>query len=426
MKLNSLVHKYNSANLVLRIALSIVVGALLGVFLPSQKWISEFGVLFVGALKAVAPVLVFILIICSLATGNSHFDRRFARVIALYLTSTLLASLAALAASFIFPQNLDLAVSADASVVPNDIYEILHNLLVNAVSNPFASISDANYIGILVWAAFLGLAVKKIASPVTLTVLQDMSNAVSMVVRWIINLAPFGIMGIMFTSVSTNGIGIFKTYGSLILILVVTMLFMAFVLVPAIVGVVLRHDPYPLVLHCLKSSAVTAFFTRSSAANIPVNMALCKRLGLDREFYSVSIPLGATINMSGAAITITIMSLATVHTLGIPVTLTSTLIVCLLATIGACGTSGVAGGSLLLIPLACSPFGISNDIAMQVVAIGFIIGVIQDSMETALNSTTDAIFTATAEYAAWRKQGKPLPKDLFRDHAVEEHETEEH
>jgi serine/threonine transporter len=426
MKLNSLVHKYNSANLVLRIALSIVVGALLGVFLPSQKWISEFGVLFVGALKAVAPVLVFILIICSLATGNSHFDRRFARVIALYLTSTLLASLAALAASFIFPQNLDLAVSADASVVPTDIYEILHNLLVNAVSNPFASISDANYIGILVWAAFLGLAVKKIASPVTLTVLQDMSNAVSMVVRWIINLAPFGIMGIMFTSVSTNGIGIFKTYGSLILILVVTMLFMAFVLVPAIVGVVLRHDPYPLVLHCLKSSAVTAFFTRSSAANIPVNMALCKRLGLDREFYSVSIPLGATINMSGAAITITIMSLATVHTLGIPVTLTSTLIVCLLATIGACGTSGVAGGSLLLIPLACSPFGISNDIAMQVVAIGFIIGVIQDSMETALNSTTDAIFTATAEYAAWRKQGKPLPKDLFRDHAVEEHETEEH
>ena len=415
MKFSALVNKYNSANLVLRIAVAIVLGAVLGTFLPSQKWIGEFGVLFVGALKAVAPVLVFILIICSLATGNSHFDRRFARVIVLYLVSTLLASLAAVGASFIFPQNLDLAVSADASVVPADIFEILHNLLVNAVSNPFAAISDANYLGILVWAAFLGFAVKKIASPVTLTVLQDMSSAVSMVVRWIINLAPFGIMGIMFTSVSTNGIGIFKTYGSLILILVVTMLFMALVLVPAIVGVVLRHDPYPLVLKCLKSSAVTAFFTRSSAANIPVNMALCKKLGLDREFYSVSIPLGATINMSGAAITITIMSLATVHTLGVPVTFTSTLIVCLLATIGACGTSGVAGGSLLLIPLACAPFGISSDIAMQVVAIGFIIGVIQDSMETALNSTTDAIFTATAEYAAWRKQGKPLPKDLFRE-----------
>ena len=415
MKFKALINKYNSANLVLRIAVAIVVGAVLGIFLPSQKWISEFGVLFVGALKAVAPVLVFILIICSLATGNSHFDRRFARVIVLYLASTLLASLAAVGASFMFPQNLDLAVSADASVVPANIYEILHNLLVNAVSNPFAAISDANYIGILVWAAFLGFAVKKIASPVTFTVLQDLSNAVSMVVRWIINLAPFGIMGIMYTSVSTNGIGIFKTYGSLILILVVTMLFMALVLVPAIVGIVLRHDPYPLVLKCLKSSAVTAFFTRSSAANIPVNMALCKRLGLDREFYSVSIPLGATINMSGAAITITIMSLATVHTLGIPVTLSSTLIVCLLATIGACGTSGVAGGSLLLIPLACAPFGVSNDIAMQVVAIGFIIGVIQDSMETALNSSTDAIFTATAEYAAWRKQGKPLPKDLFRE-----------
>ena len=415
MKFSALVNKYNSANLVLRIAVAIVLGAVLGTFLPSQKWIGEFGVLFVGALKAVAPVLVFILIICSLATGNSHFDRRFARVIVLYLVSTLLASLAAVGASFIFPQNLDLAVSADASVVPADIFEILHNLLVNAVSNPFAAISDANYIGILVWAAFLGFAVKKIASPVTFTVLQDLSNAVSMVVRWIINLAPFGIMGIMYTSVSTNGIGIFKTYGSLILILVVTMLFMALVLVPAIVGVVLRHDPYPLVLKCLKSSAVTAFFTRSSAANIPVNMALCKKLGLDREFYSVSIPLGATINMSGAAITITIMSLATVHTLGMPVTFTSTLIVCLLATIGACGTSGVAGGSLLLIPLACAPFGISSDIAMQVVAIGFIIGVIQDSMETALNSTTDAIFTATAEHAAWRKQGKPLPKDLFRE-----------
>ena len=411
MKFSTLVQKYNSANLVLRIAISIVVGALLGVFLPSQKWISEFGVLFVGALKAVAPVLVFILIVCSLANGNSRFDRRFARVVALYLVSTLLASFAAVGGSFIFPQNLDLAVSADASTVPSDIFEIMHNLLVNAVSNPFAAISDANYIGILVWAAFMGFAIKKIASPVTFTVLQDLSSAVSMVVRWIINLAPFG----MFTSVSTNGIGIFKAYGSLILILVVTMLFMALVLVPAIVGIVLRHDPYPLVLKCLKSSAVTAFFTRSSAANIPVNMALCKRLGLDREFYSVSIPLGATINMSGAAITITIMTLATVHTLGVPVTLTSTLIVCLLATIGACGTSGVAGGSLLLIPLACAPFGVSSDIAMQVVAIGFIIGVIQDSMETALNSTTDAIFTATAEYAAWRKQGKPLPKDLFRD-----------
>jgi serine/threonine transporter len=423
MKFSVLVNKYNSANLVLRIVIAIVLGAILGVFLPSQKWITEFGVLFVGALKAVAPVLVFVLIICSLATGKSRLDRRFGRVIVLYLVSTLLASFTAVGASFMFPLNLELSLSADASVVPADIYEIMHNLLVNAVSNPFAAISDANYIGILVWGAFLGFAVKKIASPVTFTVLQDLSSAVSMVVRWIINLAPFGIMGIMYTSVSTNGIGIFRTYGTLILVLVGTMLFMMLVVVPAIVGLVLRHDPYPLILKCLKSSAVTAFFTRSSAANIPVNMALCKRLGLDREFYSVSIPLGATINMSGAAITITIMALATVHTLGLPVTLTSTLIVCMLATIGACGTSGVAGGSLLLIPLACAPFDISTDIAMQVVAIGFIIGVIQDSMETALNSTTDAIFTATAEYAAWRKQGKPLPKELFHDHKVDENDA---
>ena len=425
MQFSALIKKYNSTNLVLRIIIAIVLGALLGIFLPSQRWISEFGVLFVGALKAVAPVLVFVMIICSLATGKSRLDRRFGRVVGLYLASTLLASLAAVISSFLFPLDLDLNVSADNSVVPADIYEILHNLLVNAVSNPFAAISDANYIGILVWAAFLGFAIKKIASEVTFTVLLDVSNAVSMVVRWIINLAPFGIMGIMYTSVATNGIGIFVTYGSLILVLVGTILFVALVVVPALVGIVLRHDPYPLVLKCLKSSAVTAFFTRSSAANIPVNMALCKRLGLDREFYSVSIPLGATINMSGAAITITIMTLATVHTLGIPVTPTSTLIVCVLATIGACGTSGVAGGSLLLIPLACAPFGISSDIAMQVVAIGFIIGVIQDSMETALNSTTDAIFTATAEYAAWQKQGKPLPKELFRDHKVEEHEAED-
>ena len=423
MKLKTLVKKYNNANLVLRIAIAIVLGALLGLFLPSQKWISEFGVLFVGALKAIAPVLVFVLIVCSLATGKSNLDRRFGRIFFLYLVSTFVAAITAVLASVALPQHLDLVSSSTASSAPSDVAEVLHNLLVNAVSNPFASIAEANYIGILVWAALLGFAIKRISSEATLTVLHDLTNAVSLVVRWIINLAPLGIMGLMFSSVSTNGMGIFKTYGSLILLLVATMLFMALVVTPAIVGLMLRRDPYPLVLTCLKSSGVTAFFTRSSAANIPVNMALCKRLGLDREFYSVSIPLGATINMSGAAITITIMTLATVHTLGLPLTVSSALIVCLLATIAACGTSGVAGGSLLLIPLACSPFGISTDIAMEVVAVGFVIGVVQDSMETALNSTTDAIFTATAEYAAWRKQGKPLPKELFRDHKAEEHDA---
>ena len=415
MKLKTLVKKYNNANLVLRIAIAIVLGALLGLFLPSQKWISEFGVLLVGALKAIAPVLVFVLIVCSLATGKSNLDRRFGRIFFLYLVSTFVAAITAVLASVALPQHLDLVSSSTASSAPSDVAEVLHNLLVNAVSNPFASIAEANYIGILVWAALLGFAIKRISSEATLTVLHDLTNAVSLVVRWIINLAPLGIMGLMFSSVSTNGMGIFKTYGSLILLLVATMLFMALVVTPAIVGLMLRRDPYPLVLTCLKSSGVTAFFTRSSAANIPVNMALCKRLGLDREFYSVSIPLGATINMSGAAITITIMTLATVHTLGLPLTVSSALIVCLLATIAACGTSGVAGGSLLLIPLACSPFGISTDIAMEVVAVGFVIGVVQDSMETALNSSTDAIFTATAEYRAWQKQGRELPKELFRE-----------
>ena len=415
MKLKTLVKKYNKANLVLRISIAIVLGALLGLFLPSQKWISEFGVLFVGALKAIAPVLVFVLIVCSLATGKSNLDRRFGRIFFLYLVSTFVAAITAVLASVALPQHLDLVSSSTASSAPSDVAAVLHNLLVNAVSNPFASIAEANYIGILVWAALLGFAIKRISSEATLTVLHDLTNAVSLVVRWIINLAPLGIMGLMFSSVSTNGMGIFKTYGSLILLLVATMLFMALVVTPAIVGLMLRRDPYPLVLTCLKSSGVTAFFTRSSAANIPVNMALCKRLGLDREFYSVSIPLGATINMSGAAITITIMTLATVHTLGLPLTVSSALIVCLLATLGACGTSGVAGGSLLLIPLACSPFGISTDIAMEVVAVGFVIGVIQDSMETALNSSTDAIFTATAEYRAWQKQGRVLPKELFRE-----------
>ena len=415
MKFSVLVNKYNSANLVLRIVIAIVLGAILGMFLPSQKWISEFGVLFVGALKAVAPELVFILIVCSLASGKSNLDRRFGKVAVLYIISTLVASLVAMLASFIFPQHLDLVNVSEVSSAPSDIAEVMHNLLIHAVSNPFASIAEANYIGILVWSAFLGFSIKKVARETTLRVLHDLTDAVSMVVRWIINLAPFGIMGIMFTSVSTNGIGIFKTYGSLILILVVSMFFMALVVVPAIVGITLRQDPYPLVLKCLKSSAVTAFFTRSSAANIPVNMALCKKLGLDREFYSVSIPLGATINMSGAAITIMVMTLAAVHTLGIPMSVSSALVVCLLASLGACGTSGVAGGSLLLIPLACTPFGISTDIAMQVVAVGFVIGVIQDSLETALNSSTDAIFTATAEYSTWKKQGRALPKDLFKE-----------
>ena len=410
MKINRLISVYNSSNLVLRIIIAIFWGAIFGLLLPSQKWIGELGDLFVCALKAVAPVLVFILVVCSLAVGRSRLDRRFAKIIALYISSTFFASILAVTASFIFPQHLNLISVVETSAAPTDIMDVLHNLLVRAVSNPLAAIVDANYIGILVWSVCLGFAIKNLATKTTLTVLQDLSNAVSMVVRWIINLAPIGIFGIMFSSVSTNGIGIFRDYGSLVALLVGTMLVMAFVVTPIIVGLVLRRDPFPLILHCYKSSGVTAFFTRSSAANIPVNMALCKRLGVDRELYSVSVPLGATINMCGAAITITVMTLATVHTLGIPVSMSSAMVVCLLATLGACGTSGVAGGSLLLIPLACSPFGISSDVAMQVVAVGFIIGVVQDSLETALNSSTDVIFTATADYRARIKRGESLPE----------------
>jgi serine/threonine transporter len=267
---------------------------------------------------------------------------------------------------------------------------------------------NANYVGILAWSIILGLALKKSASAHTKEALKDISDAVSQAVRWIINLAPFGIMGLVFTSVSENGLSIFKDYGKLLLVLVGCMLVVALIIDPLIVAICLHRNPYPLVFRCLKESGVTAFFTRSSAANIPVNMALCERLGLDKDMYSVSIPLGATINMDGAAITITIMALAAAHTLGISVSIPTAIILSLLSTLAACGASGVAGGSLLLIPMACSLFGISNDIAMQVVGVGFIIGVVQDSVETAINSAGDVLFAATAEYREWIKEGREV------------------
>lgn len=412
--LSKLVACYNSTSLILRIFIGIVIGALLGVVIPSQEWIGIFGDTFVGALKAVAPVLVFALVTSSLAKGGTKLDRRFGTVLVLYMVSTLLASLIAVAASFIFPQTIALANEASADSAPAGIGQVLKNLLINAVSNPIDALARANYIGILVWACIFGLALKSIAGDGTKQMLNDFAEGLSKVVRWIINLAPFGIMGLVFTTVSSNGMGIFKNYGTLLAVLVGSMLFMALVVSPLIVAITLKCNPYPLVWRCLKQSGITAFFTRSSAANIPVNMELCEELGLDKEMYSVSIPLGATINMDGAAITIAIMTLAAAHTLGIVVDIPTALILCVLATLGACGASGVAGGSLLLIPLACSLFGISNDAAMQVVGVGFIIGVVQDSLETALNSAGDVLFTATAEYRAWKKQGKPLPDFLAK------------
>ena len=405
-----IINTYNSISLILRIIIGIILGALLGIFLPQATWLGILGNLFVGALKAIAPVLVFALVSSSLAKGAAKLDRRFGMVILLYLSTTLLAALVAVTASFIFPQTIVLAQEADVSSAPAGIGQVLNNLLINAVSNPIDALVRANYIGILTWALIFGLAMKRLASEQTKLMFTEIAQGISQIVRWIINLAPFGILGLVFATVSTNGLGIFTNYGKLLLVLVGSMLFMIFVVSPAIVAIVLKRNPYPLVLRCLRESGITAFFTRSSAANIPVNMELCEKLGLDEDMYSVSIPLGATINMDGAAITISVMTLAAANTLGISVDLPTAIILCVLATLGACGASGVAGGSLLLIPLACSLFGISNDVAMQVVGVGFIIGVVQDSMETALNSSSDVLFTATAEYYAWKKEGKPLPE----------------
>ena len=405
-----IVSAYNSVSLILRICAGIVIGAVLGIFLSGAGWISVFGSLFVGALKAIAPVLVFSLVSSSLAKGAAKLDRRFGLVIILYLITTLLASLVAVSASFIFPQTITLAQKVEVDAAPAGIGQVLYNLLINAVSNPIDALVRANYIGILTWALIFGFAMKKFAGDTTKLMFTEIAQGISQIVRWIINLAPFGIMGLVFETVSTNGLGIFTNYGKLLLVLVGSMFFMNLIVSPAIVAIILRRNPYPLVLRCLRESGITAFFTRSSAANIPVNMELCEKLGLDEDMYSVSIPLGATINMDGAAITIAVMTLAAANTLGISVDIPTALILCVLATLGACGASGVAGGSLLLIPLACSLFGISNDIAMQVVGVGFIIGVVQDSMETALNSSSDVLFTATAEYYSWEKSGKPLPE----------------
>ena len=404
--------KYNSVSLILRIALGLVVGAVLAVLFPGAAWVQEFGNLFVGALKGIAPVLVFVIVASALAQGSSKLDRRFGTVVWLYMLTTFLAAALSVITSELFPQTMALPEAASADVVPQGLGEVMHTLLSNIVANPVSSIMNGNYIGILLWACLFGLAMKQLSGDSTKAFLADTADAVSSIVRWVINLAPFGIMGLVYTNVSGNGLSIFTQYGRLLLLLVGTMLFMALVVNPLIIFIYLRRNPYPLVLRCLRESGLTAFFTRSSAANIPVNMSLCEKLGLDKDIYSVSIPLGATINMDGAAITITIMTLAAANTLGMKVSIPAAVLLAFMSALGACGASGVAGGSLLLIPMACSLFGISNDIAMQVVGVGFIIGVIQDSVETALNSAGDVEFAATAEYHQWLKNGKPLPEFL--------------
>ena len=397
--------KWCNISLVLRIVVGLVIGAILGLAVPQFTIVSWLGTIFVGALRAIAPVLVFVLVMSSLANSKGGAGANMRVVIILYMASTFIAAFLATLGSFLFPQTIELAEAAVSNTAPQGIGEVIENLLVNMVSNPVASIVNANYIGILTWAVIFGVALKQ-SSDVTKKLLADVSEVVSQAVRWVINLAPFGILGLVFETVSENGLDVFAGYGKLLALLVGCMLFISFVTNPLVAFLCMRKNPYPLVFTCLKESGITAFFTRSSAANIPMNMTLCKKLGLNEDYYSVSIPLGATINMDGAAITITVMTLAAANTLGIAVDFPSALILSIVATLAACGASGVAGGSLLLIPLACSLFGIPNDVAMQVVAVGFIIGVIQDSVETALNSSSDVLMTASAEYYLRRKAEK--------------------
>ncbi len=402
------VKKWSSISLILRILIGLIIGAILGLAVPQFTVVSILGTVFVGALKAIAPILVFILVMSALANASVGIGSRFRTVIFLYMLSTLLAAVVAVVGSFIFPVTMKLDVAAASNTPPSGIGEVLMNLITNMVSNPVSALMDANYVGILFWAIIFGIALKKLAKQETRDIIGDLAEVVSQAVRWVIQLAPFGILGLVFDVVSENGLGIFTDYGKLLLLLVGCMFAVALIVDPLIAAIFLHRNPYPLVLRCLKESGLTAFFTRSSAANIPVNMALCERLGLDRDFYSVSIPLGATINMDGAAITITVMTLAVANTLGVSVDIPTAIVLSVIATLGACGASGVAGGSLLLIPMACSLFGISNDIAMQAVAVGFIIGVVQDSVETALNSSGDVMFAATAEYHDRMKRGEKV------------------
>ena len=402
-KAGVLLRKWTEMSLVLRILIGLVIGAVLGLVVPEWTGISILGQVFVSALKAIAPVLVGVLVAASIAKAGGGLGPRFRTVISRYMLSTFIAAMCAVIGSFLFPVTLQLKDAAEGAA-PGALTDVFTNLLTNMVMNPVSSVSTANYIGILFWAILVGIALKLKAGETTIAVVKDLADAVSIIVKWVIQFAPFGILGLVFSSVSENGLEVFTTYGQLLLLLVGCMLANTLVFNPLISFLMLKENPYPLLFTCLKESGLNAFFTRSSAANIPINMALCKKLGLDEDFYSVSIPLGATINMDGAAVTITVMTMAVAHTMGIDVTFMSAVFLSIIATLGACGTSGVAGGSLLLVPMACSFFGIGNDVAMQAVAIGFIIGVVQDSVETALNSSGDVFFTATAEYYDRRKK----------------------
>jgi len=398
--MKNLLAKWNGMSLVKRIIIGLILGIILGMTIPQVTVIGLLGDLFVGALKAVAPILVFFLVMASLANaGGGAANMGF--IVMLYMVGNFASALIAVAASKLFPVTLILAETAEEIAPPSGVGEVLKNLLLSVVSNPVGSIVNANYIGILAWACIFGLALKK-ATPETKAMLNDIADAITVAVQWVIACAPFGIMGLIFNTLATSGLAGLMSYGKLIGVLVGAMLVVMLVTNPIIVFLCTRQNPYPLVFKCLKGSFITAFFTRSSAANIPVNMKLAEEMGLDEDTYSVSIPLGATINMAGAAVTITVMALAAAHTTGISVDFGTAFILSVLAAVSAAGASGVAGGSLLLIPMACGLFGVPGDIAMQVVGVGFIVGVIQDSMETGINSSTDVLFTAAADIRAKR------------------------
>lgn len=390
---------FTRLSLVTRIVIAIILGVLVAVVTPQYApYLKILGDLFIKALKSVAPILVFVLVLSSIANFKVGSSNAYIKPIMLmYAAGMFLAALSAVIASIIFPSTLFLDLPAQGELTPpGSLTEIFRNLLLSFIANPVTAIAEANFIGILAWSVALGIAFRH-ASDTTKGVLNDAANAVNAVIRLVISFAPFGIFGLVAVTFADAGLNTLMSYAQLLTVLLGTMLFVALVINPIMVGFVTRANPYPLVLQCLRESGITAFFTRSSAANIPVNLDLAKRLGVPESTASVAIPLGAAINMAGASVTITVLSLAAVNTLGIPVSFTTMLILSVVATVSACGASGVAGGSLLLIPVACGLFGISSDIAMQVVAIGMVISVLQDSTETALNSSTDVLFTAAVD-----------------------------
>ena len=403
----SFIQKWTESSLILKIIIGMILGVVLGIVVPQWSFIGFFGKVFVEALKSIAPLLVFILVASAISQAITGVGSKFKIIIAIFLLMNFIAAVVATISCFIFPVSIHLS-AASTAVSPGGLADILGEMLLKIFSNPIKSLSEGEYLGILFWSIIIGIALRMVGSDTTKDLLNDIAEVFSKIVYFIIQFAPIGVMGLVFTSVCESGLSIFSQYGELILLIVGCILIMAFIINPLISALLLKRNPFPLVFTCLKESGVTAFFSRSSAANIPINMQLCEKLGLDRDFYSVTIPLGSTINTNGAAVTIAVMTLVACHTMGIPVHFSWAILLCVVTTLAACCASGVVGGSLLLIPLTCSLFGISQDISMQVVAVGFIISVIQDSFETALNSASDVLFTAATEYYMRAKNGEPV------------------